>query len=407
MPVYKQYLPENRRNEIELLLCCARAVLNDEHTQFIKNIDQKKVDWDHLIQMSFDRRVMPLLYRNLIRSGSNRVPDEFMEKLRHRYLSNATENIYLTGELLKVLELLEGQNILALPFKGPVLAQYLYGDISLRQFSDLDLLIHRKDIIKTRELLLANGYQDSMNLDDRQFMAFARIYTQNVFMSHDYRVNLELHWEMSNRYISNDFDIKKLNGCLETIDFSGKKVKNLQVNELLFYLCLHGTKHHWETLEMIYCVAELIRSHPKIDWDRVICLGTHMRSERTLFLGLFLAHDLYGVDLPYKILNKIADDSMIYIIAKKVYNDLFRKDEIPAELSIKFRNFLYHMNVRNRFSEKIWFCVEKLIRPKVADWVVFPLPATLSFLHYLLRPIRLAYKWTMRIPDLIRSGPLF
>jgi len=406
MSLYTQFIANDRRSEIKLLLACTRAVLNDAHKKSIKNMDPKDVDWDYLIQLSFHHRVMPLLYRSLNSSGKTEVPDEFMEKLRHRYLSNTTENIYLTGELLKILDLLEGQDILAVPFKGPVLAHYLYGNIALRQFFDLDVLIHRKDILKARKLLLANRYQDTMHLNDGQFMAFARTYAQNVFWSHDYRVNLELHWEMSNRHISIEMDMQKLNGCLETIELAGKKVKNLQVNELLFYLCLHGTKHYWETLEMMCCVAELIRSHPEIDWDRVIGLATRMRSERTLYLGLFLAHDLYGVTLPDKILHKITDDSMIYTIAKKVYNNLFRENGTSSEVFIKSQNLLYHMNVRNRFSEKIWFCFDEFIRPKVKDWVIFPLPATLSFLHYLLRPIRLLYKWAMRIPRLIRSNPL-
>jgi len=405
MSLYTQFITNDRRFESELLLVCARAVLNDAHKQTIKHMDPKNIDWDYLIQLSIQHRVMPLLYRNLISSGSNSLPDEFMEKLRHLYLSNTTENIYLTRELLKILDLLEKQDILAVPLKGPVLAQYLYEDIGLRQFFDLDILIHRKDILKTRNLLLANRYQDTMHLDDGQFMAFSRTYAQNVFWSHDYRVNLELHWEMSNRHISIEWDLQKLKDRIEIVGLEGKKVNHLQVNELLFYLCLHGTKHYWEVLEMICCVAELIRSHPEINWDRVIGLATRMRSERSLYLGLFLAHDIFGITLPDKILHKITHDSMIYFIAKKVYNNFFRENGTSSEVFIKSQNFLYHMNVRNRLSEKIWFCFDEFIRPKVKDWVVFPLPATLSFLHYLLRPIRLVYKWTMRIPRLIRYSP--
>ena len=406
MSLYKQHLPENRRYEFEHLICFSRTVSNDEPTPFKEDMDWEGFDWNGLIQISFQHRVMPLLYRNLIRFGANRVPDEFMEELRHRYLNNTTHNIYLTEQLLKVLNLLEEQNIFTVPFKGPLLAQYLYGDIGSRQFSDLDILIHKKDVIKTRKLLLTNGYRDSMHLDDRQFMAFARTYSQNVFLSHDGRVNLELHWEMSNRHISVELDMQELKGCIEEVVLEGKTVNHLKVNELLLYLCLHGTKHYWENLEMVCCVSELIRSHPEINWNKVLGLAARLRSERAVYLGLFLAHDLYGVKLPDKIIDKITDDSMIHSIVKKVYRNSFQTNGTSSELSIKSQSLLYHMSVRNRLSEKIWFCFDEFVRPKVKDWIVFPLPSALSFLHYLLRPMRLMYKWLLRIPSLKVSEKL-
>jgi hypothetical protein len=43
------------------------------------------------------------------------------------------------------------------PFKGPALAVQAYGDLSLRQYDDLDLLIHEADVPRAYQLLIANG----------------------------------------------------------------------------------------------------------------------------------------------------------------------------------------------------------------------------------------------------------
>jgi len=43
-------------------------------------------------------------------------------------------------------------------FKGPILAEAVYDDLSLREFCDLDLLIRVQDLAKAEDILLACGY---------------------------------------------------------------------------------------------------------------------------------------------------------------------------------------------------------------------------------------------------------
>src|SRR2546426_10956064 len=72
--------------------------------------------------------------------------------------SIARRNLCLTGDLLSLLELFEARGIPAVPFKGPVLAVQAYGDVALREFRDLDILVTHRDITRARELLLARGF---------------------------------------------------------------------------------------------------------------------------------------------------------------------------------------------------------------------------------------------------------
>ena len=402
MPLYTKYLPDNSRSEIELLIRCGQAFLGDKNIEFINNTARKDIDWNYLVQISLRHRVMPLLYRNLKNVCSNGVPGKTMEELRHLYLRNAARNIFLTSQLLMILDLLEKQDIPVIPFKGPVLAEFVYDDIVLRQFADLDILIKKNDIMKACRLFSTKGYQDSINLNDRQFMEFVRSNAQTVFINQDHRVQVGLHWEMSNRYLSVGYNFQRLMGSIESKVFSGKKIQTLQMDELLFYQCLHGTKDGWGHLEMISCVAELIRSHPEINWNYVSYLATTMRCERAIYLGLFLAHDLCGATLPARVMEKIAIDSKVSKIAEEVYKKLFgENEESPDEMSTRSQKLLFHISVRNRPSEKIRYCLRSIIDPKITDWIVFPLPASLSFLHYVLRPIRLAYKWVIKISHVI------
>jgi len=64
----------------------------------------------------------------------------------------------MTQHLLKVLDLLTGSGVEAIPFKGPVLAVQAYGDLLMRSFVDLDILIHAKDLSRVSKILIDQGY---------------------------------------------------------------------------------------------------------------------------------------------------------------------------------------------------------------------------------------------------------
>src|SRR5205085_1153465 len=75
------------------------------------------------------------------------------------YRANAARAIQLTDALFDLLDRFAKAHIQAIPFKGPTLAATAYGDLSLRQAGDLDLLVHRSDIVRAADLLEALGHR--------------------------------------------------------------------------------------------------------------------------------------------------------------------------------------------------------------------------------------------------------
>ena len=74
--------------------------------------------------------------------------------LQRNYKINTFQMLHLSGEMEQVSKLFTENEIRTLFLKGPVLAHDLYGDISLRTSSDLDLLIPLHDLDKAEELLI-------------------------------------------------------------------------------------------------------------------------------------------------------------------------------------------------------------------------------------------------------------
>jgi putative nucleotidyltransferase-like protein len=96
-----------------------------------------------------------LLYRFLSRAegnvGRNLVrptfPDHVTSVLQEFTQRNLRKNLLVTGELVILLRLFVKHGVNVIPFKGPTLAALAYGDLGLREFGDLDLLIARPDFM--------------------------------------------------------------------------------------------------------------------------------------------------------------------------------------------------------------------------------------------------------------------
>ena len=133
------------RPEIELLLACARTRISEESVSRIGRLVGLLTDWDDLISTGNFHGVLPLLYTSLRHVCDQAVPSSPMTELRARFHSNSARNLFLAARLLKILQLLEANGISAVAFKGPTLAVIAYGNLALREFCDLDVLVKEKD----------------------------------------------------------------------------------------------------------------------------------------------------------------------------------------------------------------------------------------------------------------------
>src|SRR5262245_37335179 len=147
------------RPEAELLLCCARTCMDAERAERMRALLRGGIDWSYLLRMARPHGLMPLLYWNLHTTCPESVPAAVLHQLQRHFNVNDLHNRSLTRELLKLLRLFETHEILAVPYKGPTLAATAYGNLSLRQFGDLDILVHERDYQRAQHLLIGQGFR--------------------------------------------------------------------------------------------------------------------------------------------------------------------------------------------------------------------------------------------------------
>ena len=365
----------------------------DRIRRFLRN----GVEWGSLSRMALRHGVLAPVYAVLKTAGSPLVPSAVLSTLEDSFRANVCRNLFLLKELLKLLDLLERNGIPALSLKGPVLAVSLYGDVGLRQFGDLDILVPKKGVWKTKEFLISHGYQPWLRLKGARMAAALQSQHHHQLIHPETGVFVELHWDLLPKFLHVSFDPASLWNRAQRMTLEGRRVLSLSDEDLMLFLCAHGAKHLWERLGWVCDVAQLVRLRPQIDWVRLIRSARRAGAQRMLFLGLFLANDLIGVELPPEISQKVIHDGQVKRLAVDMKKRFFKGAAGPS-------GFLelvpFYVRMRERWRDKVRdsFChTLTLLTPTEEEWKFLSLPDFLFPLYYLLRPIRLAVKYGGRL----------
>ncbi len=77
-----------------------------------------------------------------------------------------------------------------------MLARVAYGDVALRQFEDLDILVHKSDALKVRELLRALGYMDEFQSHPDAPKILLKYQQHFSLLAPARDATVELHWTL-------------------------------------------------------------------------------------------------------------------------------------------------------------------------------------------------------------------
>ncbi|HEY0083909.1 MAG TPA: nucleotidyltransferase family protein [Pyrinomonadaceae bacterium] len=376
------------RPEVELLLCCARTRMDDKQVERLRQLLDGALDWEYILSFAENHSLLPLLYFHLHARAPEKVPPAVYEKLRERFRRISALNMYLSGELRRLLRLFAAHDIAAIPYKGPALAAQAYGNIALRHFGDLDILVRQRDVTRVMKLLVAEGYALHPPLNDVQQALMLRTQCNLPFTRDAHRLIVEIHWRVSARLFSSPLDEEALWNDLRTDSFEGTQINALAPEDLLLSLCVHGAKHLWERLSWVADIAQLLEVQEDLNWTNLLERARRTGTERMLLLGLYVAHDLLGAALPAQVEGPLRDDPEIVFLAHQIYARLFTGGDDANGMS---GYFIFQLKARRRLRDKFNYC-RYVISPTEEDLTLLSLPAPLSFIYYLLRPLRML--WT-------------
>ena len=381
--------PSNALPSIEkqLLVCCARPNVQAPVAEKIRQLLNSPVDWDGLLSEAANHSVTPLLCRQLGTVGADFLDAARLGQLQEAARGFALRNLVLSAELVKIMNVFQSEGLQAIPYKGPVLAVQVYGDVALREFEDLDIILRQQDVAKANKIMTQLGYSPKI---PGIVSANARLLAPGEYDYRDpsRRMMVELHTERTLRHFPVPADIDDLATRLVAVPVGGHDLETFSPEDTFLLLSIHGSKHFWERLCWIADLAAFVQTYPRLDWDQVFRRAHLIRARRMVAVSLALVLHLFNP--PHEVMARVRRDTAANSIARQIEHRLLAPS--PGELGAAARFHLRRQMLEGAFDG--WrYSLRLATQPSDEDWSAMPLPGVLAPLYAALRPLRLLRKY--------------
>lgn len=369
------------RPETELVIQCLLAPNRPEAKERVQALLTQQIDWPFVLELTERNRVGSLVYYGLreVQSELASIPQDVLQPLETHFHSNLRRNLLLMGELLKLAEGFCAHDIPVIAFKGPVLAQAVYGNLALREAGDIDVLVHRHHVERAGALLVEQGYQ------------YQEASTHNPigdyhahFVRQPYNIVIELHWSLTRKdfkgLTSEDFFWQHA----QIAQIQNHRVCTPSIEDFLLFACAHGFKHEWHYLLWVYDLVEVVHKTPNLDWEYVLATCKTLYGQKILLFGLYLADHIFGLELPDTVARQVRQPESFDKLVAQIEANLFSVDSATPAVDQILMQYL----LRERWIDRFNYLWSKT-SPNRNEQNLLPLPSRLSFLYYVVRPVRL------------------
>lgn len=342
---------------------------------------------EKIFETAEEQRVFTIYGKELIGFFENNINTFDKSYWLDRLKKYENRSFNLTIRLLKILNILKAEQIFAVPVKGPLLAEFLYNDISSRVFADLDIFIFQKDLFKAAKILENHGYRLELDLDKKKMAVFSTHEYDFKVYDNSTGTLVELHWELSGRYTKLPMTLDNYFKTLYDVHILSKKVKKLSDETEFIYLCIHSGKHCYEKLEMLYSIAVYYNKIKEYS-NLILVKADEMKCRKIVLFSIYLCMDFFHLEVDEKIISQI----LSYKDFEKIKNQVVYFIENKSDLTeTRFSNL--HIQLQESIYLKFILRLRLIFTPTCKEWSYFKLPLKLSFLYYFIRPLRLVYSY--------------
>lgn len=325
----------NISNELRLLLLLTKKEVafninkNLENEQIYKLINND-INWKLFFQYANIYSLIPLVYTSISQIESHKIPDWIINRFKKEYEKKRIGIIIQSAEIIRICKLFESNNIRFFILKGIPLALTIYGNITLRESSDIDFFIHRDDLSRAIELIndekyihLNDEYGDVLKNIKENNEEYLSKYHHMDYIHPTRGIKLELHWKLSKTYffiMLNDFsDVFSFNNLWDNrneIVFSSNKLYKFCLEDELLYLVYHATTHRYMRLKWLLDIYELLNKYKEIKWNELIIKSKKTSLLKALALSIMLCSIYFDLNIE-KVKDVAESDELNAVVESK------------------------------------------------------------------------------------------
>ena len=372
-------------HEFNLLLACART--KPDATR-INTLIHSGIDWQAFTDLATFHSVRPLVYRSLQAVCWSSLPAPFQSEWHETSRSLNIKTLFTTGEVLRVTAEFHSAGIPVAILKGPVIAQLAYGDPTLREFTDLDLLAHPSDLARAMPVFERLGYRPAWDRNLATITGFLCHVGEIRLVNPQLTTDIDLHWRVSTKATALAPSLADFRSRFQPVTIAGATVLTLALSELPLYLASQGGWDQWGDFRRLCDLAEFLRHYPDTDWQPSLAAARRLGGLRSMLTGLALAAQLLDAPIPAPALPLIEQDPVVAQLAAHAAHRLSQCHN-PSEPVSRYR---FQLKSKTGLPGKLallWsICADRTAED--AAWLMLPRP--LWWLYTFLRPLRMSAK---------------
>jgi len=259
-------------------------------------------EWTKLITILKAHWVLPLVYWHAGHVPKKmRPPREVMDTLRGSFQWSRIRTLYMERQLQQLTSAFREAGVRMIVLKGPALARMVYPDTALRAGSDLDILVHPKEMTRSKEILSQLGY----TCDARKFGTDVEALSHHEeFTSSQHGQqfrSIELHWKLIRIGLLQESDVDNLFDNAVQVSADSSTFEALNPVDALIHRALNNAFMHDGDMRLIwiYDILMLAQSlkEPK-EWLLLQNRCVAWRARLAVEVALTLARSWYGLRLP-------------------------------------------------------------------------------------------------------------
>lgn len=386
----------NVQQSLNFITDCIKAELLSPPATTAARRCPPDLNWNEVVELATDNGVLPLFCKAVNRSPPASYPVDIQQQLELSTKAAAIRNLFFAKQLARIQGHLGLTGVRALAIKGPAIASMAYGNIALRNFSDLDLLVSEESYACARDELLRLGYHQTQDYG-----------WQSSYRSEQSHVTVDLHCRLLPEWFPLTMGFEELAQRAINITVDSIQIKTLSLEDSFFLLCGHIAKDFVKdrlALVKLTDLAWLISHRGDLDWD-VISRRAETQHLHNLIAGCVqIAATVLRLTLPANCPSFIAEHRMPANIVSIALSQLQSRMRFPAEgirafiVCVRYKSFFWKgSNNRTKICQKsmrisLRHMYERYLLPNEKDHEVVTLSRRFEPLYFAVRPIRLAYE---------------
>lgn len=349
----------------------ATTVLKNE----LKTAIQDITDWEKTSLYIIKKGIAPILW--YIYSNDKDIeaiiPEQDRLLYKNTYLKTLTRSMILYNAFQELMSELNKRKVKVVALKGIYLAETLYPQLGLRQFSDIDLLIKEENADEIAKTMKRMGYIQTESPYNKQVRERLENAHLPAFVKDG--ISVELHTKLH----ADLYDYK-----LTTSDFINRAIEyQLAANEIyildpidqIIHLCVHVDKHFYQSDLQFYSWMDIIVILWKnqIEWDELLERSWKYKAEKNVINQLKLINHVFNVPIS---LNQTTNS---YLLSSLTISRIQQHLSGTATKIASIKAHRYYIKSIPDIKEKAEFIVEMLLPSKRVMLSSYKIPKSKYF----------------------------